>query len=634
VTGPLALAVIGHVNHGKSALTRALTGMETDRLKEEKARGLSITLGFAWRAYGAGVIDFIDTPGHEDFIRAMVAGATGARAVLLVVSAVEGFARQTVEHLQIAALLGAEAGVVAITKADLLAPGEEAGVRAAVEARLAGGILAGAPIVLCSARSGQGLEDLHRELEALRGRAREHDPLAGAFLPIDRVFTRPGVGTIVTGTLRGGSLRPGTEAVLQPAGLPVGLRQLQVHGAAVDEAPPGGRVAALLRGVSGDDARAGDVLCAAGAFVAATQVDALITLAPDASRPLRSMDTVWVMGGARRDLATVRPIGGGAIAPGERGFARLRFPAPAIAYPGQRAVLRRPSPAETLGGALILDPAPAARRGKLAAREGVLAAALAGDVEAIARRLALETAGIVSVAEVSRLARRPEPEVRDRLAPAFEALGAEDLVLRDAVAAVRQAYLAALTGAHRDTPARAAVPVGAVRTAVAPAARALISHVERDLSETGVIRLAGSLVALPTHDPFAALSPEALRRLAEIEAVLLGGGASPPAPAGLTDPDGEGQTLLDLLVESGRAVRLRNVALRQTLVFHRGALATARDCLAEAFPPGTAFATGEARARLGTSRKFIVPLLEHFDVLGWTLREGDLRRLAPAPADA
>jgi selenocysteine-specific elongation factor len=626
--------VIGHVNHGKSALTRALTGMETDRLKEERARGLSITLGFAWRRYDAGEIDFIDAPGHEDFIRAMVAGTTGARAVMLVVSAVEGFARQTVEHLQIAAVLGVETGVVAVTKADLLAPGDAAGVRAAVEARLATTFLAGAPIVFCSARSGHGLEPLHRHLEDVCRDAGAQAPLAGAFLPIDRVFTRPGVGTVVTGTLRGGALRLGTEAVLQPSGLPAGLRQIQVHGAAVREAHPGGRVAALLRGVSGDEVKAGDVLCAAGAFVASAQVDAFVTLSPDGARPLRPMDTLWVMSGARRDMASARLIGAKAIFPGERGFARLRFSGPAIAFPGQRAVLRRPSPAETIGGAVILDPAPAAHRAKLAAREGVLQAALAGHVDEIAERLAQDTAaGIVSVAEVSRLARRPGPEVRLRLAPAFEALDTDRLVPMAAAAAARRAYLDALAQAHRETPARAAVPVGALRSVLAPAARTLVGLVERDLAARGAIRLAGSLVSLPSHDPFAALSPEALARLARIEAFLRDGGVSPPDAARLTDPDGADQPLLDLLVESGRAVRLRNVALRQTLVFHRDALAAARESLSDAFPNGAPFATGEARERLGTSRKFIVPLLEHFDALGWTLREGDLRRLAGAPAD-
>ena len=179
----LALAVIGHVNHGKTALVRALTGMETDRLAEEKARGLSITLGFAWRGYPTGEIDFVDAPGHEDFIRAMVAGATGVRAALLVVSAVEGVARQTREHLRIAGLLGLNAGVVAVTKADLLNPNDETDALARIAAELAGTFLAGQPILLTSAQTGRGLEALHQQLEILATRSPQPPPLAGAFLP-------------------------------------------------------------------------------------------------------------------------------------------------------------------------------------------------------------------------------------------------------------------------------------------------------------------------------------------------------------------------------------------------------------------------------------------------------------------
>jgi selenocysteine-specific elongation factor len=635
VTRPLALAVIGHVNHGKTALTRALTGVETDRLKEERDRGMSITLGFAWRDQGEGAIDVIDAPGHEDFIRAMVAGTAGARAVLLVVSAVEGFGRQSAEHLQIASLLGVETGVVAITKADLLPPGGEAAARAAVEARLAGSFLAGAPIVVCSARSGEGLAALCQALDDLGRRAgRGPEPLAGAFLPIDRAFTRAGAGTVVTGTLRGGPLAPDADLVLQPSGLAVSLREIQVHGAAVGRAAPGGRVAALLRGVPAEAVKAGDVLCAAGAFPATTAADVLISLRPEAPRPVRHLDTLWVMWGARRDMASVRLIGAKAIAPGGTGFAQLRFAGPTVAYPGQRAVLRRPSPAETVGGALVLDPVAVPLRGKaVAGRRAVLEAALAGDADRIAARLAEAGAGLVSVAEVARLARRDAAAIREALAPAFEALDGDRLAGREALADARDAYLATLTAAHAAAPTRAAVAVGAVRGALARlAAREIISHAERGLAAAGAIRLAGALVALASHDPLAALSPDARARLAAIEARLREGGVTPPDAAGLAGPEGADQPLLDLLADNGRAVRLRNVALRQTVVFHRDALAAARAALAEAFPDGTAFATGEARAALRTSRKFIVPLLEHFDALGWTLRAGDVRRLAPVGA--
>jgi selenocysteine-specific elongation factor len=632
MTSPLTVAVIGHVNHGKTALIRALTGIETDRLSEEIERGLSITLGFAWRDYGSGGVDLIDSPGHEDYIRAMVAGATGARAVLLVVSAVEGLGRQTLEHLQIAGLLGIDAGVVAITKADRLAPGGEAAIRAEVENALRETFLAGEPIVLCSSVSRAGLETLHSHLEALARRCAPSTPLDGAFLPIDRAFTITGTGAVVTGTLRGGSLATDDQAVLEPSGRKVSLKQIQVHGRDVDSAEPGGRVAVSLRGLSAHEVRAGEVLCAQGSFQSTPQVDVMVTVTPDSARPLKHMDEIRVMWGARNDIATLRLFGAKAIAPGAQGLAQLRFSAPVIAFAGQRAVLRRPSPAETVGGALVLDPQAAPIRGKVEGRLAILEAALAGDLAGIAAGLARRDGDTVSVVELARLSRLAPAETRRRLDRDFEAVDGARLAPRSAVDAARRAYLDVLAKAHRETPAKATVSVGAIRSGLAgTVSRDLAAHAERVLAATLEIRLDGGRVALPSHNPFAALSPEALQRLGQIEAALKAGGLTPPDARSLAGEDAEGQTLLDLLVDSGRAVSLRNVALKQTLVFHPDSLDLGFQALRAAFPPPAEFTTGEARAALGVTRKFIVPILEYFDMRGLTRREGDVRQVIVSP---
>lgn len=617
----LALAVIGHVNHGKTALVRALTGMETDRLKEEVERGLSITLGFAWRDGPAGVLDLIDAPGHEDFIRAMVSGATGARAVLLVVSATEGVAKQTREHLQIATLLGIRVGVVAITKADLLAPDEERAALARIATELRGSFLDGEPMILCSAVSGHGVDEVVATLDALARRAPGPEPLPGAFLPIDRAFTITGAGTVVTGTLQGGALTTGDEAVLLPSGRQAGLRQIQVHGQRLDAVAAGGRVAVGLRGVPAD--AAGEALCTPGAFAAALQVDVELSLAAGTARPLKHMDQVRVLWGARHDTATVRLFGDKAVAPGSRALARLRFAAPVIAFAGQRAILRRPSPAETIAGVVVLDPDAPASRGRPADRLKVLEAASVGDLAGIAAAIAERDGGLLSAAELCRLSRRRD--VTEGLA-AFETLDDDRLALTATLAAAREAYLSAIADAHRREPARPAAAVGTIRDRLARSfPRALVPHVERALSADGAIRLHGGDVALPDHDPLAALSPEALHRLARMEAELRDGGLMPPAPAILVE--GDAQALLDLLVGSGRAVSLYNGALRQTLVFHESALAKAAESLRAAFPAPTEFTTGEARAALATTRKFIVPVLELLDTRGVTLRRGDVRQV-------
>lgn len=622
---PLGLAVIGHVNHGKTALVRALTGIETDRLPEEKARGLSIALGFAHIADPGGDIDLLDAPGHEDFIRAMVMGTAGARAVLLVVSAMEGFGRQTHEHLRIAGLLGLRAGLVAVTKADLAPPGARPDILARLDGELAGSFLAGAPRVFCSAHSGEGLEDLQAAIRALAQEAPPPERLPGAFLPLDRVFSQPGTGTVVTGSLQGAGLEDGDEAVLEPSGRRVHVRQLQVHGRPVPAALPGARVAVALRGAGLETAGTGDVLCAPGAFPPSTRVDLEIVLSPDAPAPLRSGDEVRVLWGARQDMARVRLLDGVDLAPGDGGLAQLRFRDPAPVHAGQRLLLRRPSPAATLGGGRVLDPlAPEVRARTLPARRDLLAAAARGDLAGITAGLAARDGGGVDLSEAARLSRLPVAEVGARLGARFIRLEAGLFATADAASLAAQAYRDRLAEAHRRHPARAHVALAAFRNGLARSlAPGLIAHAEARLADAGEIRMARGRVALAGHDPFAALPPADLARLAETEAAFRAGGVSPPDPA---DFDAE---LVALLVASGRMVSLRNHALRQTLVFHLEALDAALGALAAAFPPPVAFTTGEARAALSTSRKFIVPALEFLDSRGDTRRQGDVRQVLP-----
>ncbi len=627
-TSSLTVAVIGHVNHGKSALVRALTGIETDRLKEEQERGLSITLGFAWRDYGGGSLDLIDAPGHEDFIRAMVAGTTGARAVLLVVSAVEGFGRQTLEHLQIAGLLGITNGVVAVTKSDLVSLQEELVMRGQIAATLAKTFLADAPVVFCSALDGRGLPALHTELEALVANALPAKALAGAYLPIDRAFTLAGTGTVITGTLLGKALALPSEGVLEPSGRRVSLRQIQRHGQNVQSAELGGRLAVNLRGISAQEIKSGEVLCTPGAFAATMQVDAWVSAATDNTRPLKHMDELRVMWGARQDVATVRLYGIKLIAPGGTGLAQLRFASPVVAYGGQRAVLRRLSPAGTLGGIVVLDPQAPRARGKVAPRRELLEAVLTGDVGLISARLAERDRGLVSVDELARLWRRLVAEVRDALAADFEALDETRLVRRTALTQARDAYLQHLTAAHGRAPTRSTHPVSAIRAALSQQmSRDLVAHVEHTLATAGEIALAADQVALVGYDPYAALSPQALQRLGDIEVEFQAAGLVAPHAGLLSGWPLEDHDLIALLTDAGRLIALRNHALRQTLYLHPAALDIALAALTSTFPPPHAFTTGEARAALATTRKFIVPLLETLDAVGQTRRDGDLRQV-------
>jgi selenocysteine-specific elongation factor len=447
-------------------------------------------------------------------------------------------------------------------------------------------------------------------------------------LPIDRAFSLTGAGTVVTGTLQGAGLKVGEAVELWPSGQRASVRQLQVHNQSVGDAEPGGRVAVNLRGLSAKDVASGEVVCRAGAFAPSTQVDVMITLSGQASKGLKHMDQIKLLWGARQDMASLRLMEAGTLAPGQRALAQLRFATPVAAYGGQRAVLRRPSPAETLGSITVLDPLAPPMKGRSGSRLALLAAVASGEVEAIVQALADWSGGILLVAEAARLTRRTVSDLLPLLAMDYQPLGEGQLVRRSDMAAAKQAYLFALTTAHALAPMRAAASLAEVRKALAKDhGRDLIAHAEQVLAQEGLIRLEGAKVALASHDPLASLTADSLVRLGEIEARLLQAGLMPPDVATVAGDDEEATALMTLLVETGRAVALRNGALRQTLTFHHSALLDAAPQLRNHFPPPQSFTTGQARAALDTTRKYIVPVLEYLDRLGLTRRDGDVRQV-------
>jgi selenocysteine-specific elongation factor len=354
----------------------------------------------------------------------------------------------------------------------------------------------------------------------------------------------------------------------------------------------------------------------------------MITLSEQASKGLKHMDQIKVLWGARQDMASLRLMEAGTLAPGQRALAQLRFATPVVAYGGQRAVLRRPSPAETLGSITVLDPLAPPMKGRSGPRLALLAAVASGEVEAIVQALADWSGGILLVAEAARLTRRTVSDLLPLLAMDYQPLGEGQLVRRSDMASAKQAYLLALTSAHALAPMRAAASLAEVRKALAKDhGRDLIAHAEQVLAQEGLIRLEGAKVALASHDPLTSLTADSLVRLGEIEARLLQAGLMPPDVATVAGDDEEATALMTLLVETGRAVALRNGALRQTLTFHHSALLDAAPKLRSHFAPPQSFTTGEARAALETTRKYIVPVLEYLDRLGLTRRDGDVRQV-------
>jgi len=345
--GLLTVGVIGHVDHGKTALVRALTGIETDRLAEEKRRGISIALGFAHLPVPGGEIDLIDMPGHERFVRTMVAGATGIRAVLLVVSAVEGIRAQTVEHVEIAGLLGIRAGIVAVAKADLAGDEGISAAGAAAAGLLARNGIADAAVIPTSAVDGRGIADLRAALADLTARVPPPAEQGLVHLPVDRVFSRPGFGTIVTGTLQRGRLSVGEEVEILPGGMRARVRALQVHGAPLPVAVPGGRTAVNLRGVEAGGIRPGAVLATPGLLRPAEWLDVDLRLLPGAPLPLATGREVKLLIGTREVAARLRLPDRDALAPGETAVAQLRCAEPVAVPAREPFVIRTGSPART-----------------------------------------------------------------------------------------------------------------------------------------------------------------------------------------------------------------------------------------------------------------------------------------------
>lgn len=620
-----SVIVIGHVNHGKTALVRTLTGADTDRLPEEKRRGMSMALGFAHREFATADLDFIDAPGHEDFIKAMISGASGAQAALLVVSGTEGLRRQSWEHIRVAESLGVRTGVVAVTKADLLLPAERTARRADLERELSSTVWSSAPLVFCSSRTGEGMDDLCAALNVVADAAADSPGLGGAFLPIDRVFAVPGAGVVVTGTLRGAPIAGG-EALQLTSGAAGTVRRIEMHAAPARVAAPGRRVALNLRGVSQADVEPGDVAFTPGAFAPALQIDAQVRLWSQAAGALRHMETIRAMFGTTGAAASVRLLNAGRVEPGGSAYARLQFSQPVVAFAGQRMILRRLSPAETIGSGVVLDPVapPVARR--KADRVAVLAAANEGDIVGAVEALARRDGGCVDLMETARLMRRSAQSILADEAH-FKFVRENRIVLRSAWEAARGGYLDRLMEAHRAMPMRLWARSADILAAVGKEAGGeLAVAVEHALAADGTIRLREGDVALSGHDPLRAMTADQCADLWRLEAALFDAGLAPPADGDLAAA--EKGALLDLLIDLGRAKPLFNHAKRRTLIFHSQAIEAALATLRDVFPPPKEFATGEAREALGTSRLVIVPLLEHFDARRLTFRKGDSRRIA------
>jgi selenocysteine-specific elongation factor len=606
----LLVGTAGHIDHGKTSLVRALTGVDTDRLAEEKRRGISIDLGFAHLAVGNGVsVSFIDVPGHERFIRNMLAGAGGIEAVLLVVAADESVKPQTREHFEICRLLGIKRGLIILTKADLATDEEIAKTAQEVRALCSGSFLSNAPVLPVSAVTGQGLGDLKTQLALLAAQKTQRDCSGVARLPIDRSFTLKGFGTIVTGTLWSGILRIGDTVELHPMNREARIRGLQVHGSAVEAAIAGERTAANLAGVDHLEIKRGSVLTHPQTLAESTTIDITVDWLASSERPAKPRQVFFHLGTAEV-MASLKPLGA------QVNFARLTLAQPVVALPGDRFVLRQPSPAQTVAGGTVVDAFPPKRlnRTKTVARLASLAEAKLGSRIEI---LVEESANGQSLDDLRRLTGFPAESLAAAILqnPQLILIGGSQLVTgRKCLDRHRLKLIDWLTAFHRSNPAAAGAPVAQARLGLEPALAAAV------LENFPAIRVQGDVVALANHKP--TFSDRENQDLLKIEEAFRQAGFQPPpiqqVLSGLGADSKQARSLLEVLIKQQKLVRVSD-----DMVFHIEAISHLRKSLAA--HKGRRFSVSEFKSWTNISRKHAIPLLEYLDHQRITRRDGDAR---------
>jgi selenocysteine-specific elongation factor len=600
----------------------ALTGTDPDRLKEEKERGITIELGFAHAEIGEGVVaSFVDVPGHERFVRHMLAGAHGIDAVALVVAADESVMPQTREHFHICRLLGVPRGLVVLTKCDVADPDSQG--LAELEARelVAGSFLEGRPVVRVSARTGEGLPALR---EALLSLARESParPAEGLLrLPVDRVFSMKGFGTVATGTLVAGDVEVGEEVEALPSGGRARVRGLQVHGVAVERAVAGTRTAVNLAGDVAGLLR-GEVLARPGTLRPTSIVDALLSLLAGA-RPLADGARVRVHAASAEVLARVRLFEGESLEPGSSGLAQLRLESPGVVGRGDRLVLRSYSPADTIGGALVLDPLAPRRRAAdrlaverlreaettLLAAEAMVAEAGPSGIQAplLAARLTVPEALLATELLASRQI------VRLGQDPAVVVSG-------EALSRLGVSALEALAAFHRAQPLKAGMPREELRArSFGRATLVAFERVLADLAAAGSVRLSPDTVALARHEVRLSAGEEEARGLI-LEAAAAAGLAGVETPV-LAERVGKDAKLLERV---GRVLVAERVLERigEALLVHRDHLEALQARVRERWSPGSKIEVSAFKDLTGLSRKYVIPLLEYLDRVRVTRRAG------------
>ncbi len=630
----MILGTAGHIDHGKTELIRALTGIETDRLREEKERGISIDIGFAWIDIAGHRVGIVDVPGHERFIRNMLAGAHGIDVVMLVVAADDGVMPQTEEHLDILHLLGAKRGIVVISKVDLVSAERRQDVREEVEILVDDTALEEADVLEVSSITGEGIPEL---LETLRGevKAFEEAPARGLFrMPIDRSFVIHGHGAVVTGTATAGSIEAGQQVRVLPGDLAARVRTVQVHGSDVTRAQRGQRIALNLAGVEASDLQRGQVVCDAALESVTDRFDAYVELRPAVGKPLRRHSLVRVHNGTAEVMAKILYLDGrDQLAAKESAFAQLALREPIAAFGGDRFILREQTARRTIGGGVILYPFAERPRRRQDPRLAALtrlhrASDPAGRLDAL---LDLQKTAVVTAQTLAAAANL-------RVGDVHAALEKEDSLVRLPDGGAPEAYArkdrwdelgAAIierTGDfHRDQPRKPGMEMESLHSQLAAEIPAKLFRIAlAGLEKSGQLVRDGSIVHLPTHT--VGLDRKQSELATRVQKKLATGALTPPDLRTLSEelaaPVREIEFCIEQLERDDLAQRIDD-----KLAYSREALDQIRDIVRSHVADHGEIDAKNLRDLIGASRKYSIALLTYFDRTGFTMRIGDVRKL-------
>ena len=637
----IIVGTAGHIDHGKTALIKALTGTDTDRLPEEKERGITVDLGFAQLELGDLQLGFVDVPGHERFVKNMLAGASGIDMVMLVVAADEGVMPQTREHFEICRLLGTKNGLVVITKTDLADEDIVELARMDVSELTRGSFLENAAVVSVSSKTGAGIEELKKALSKESEKVQERLDHIATQLPIDRVFTMKGFGAVVTGTLASGSITVGDELILSPPGKKVRVRGVQTHGAQIEQARAGQRTAVNLGGVDHDEITRGMVLCAVNSNRPSQILDAKLEVLGSAPKPVRSRQRVRIHLGTAEILARIHVLtDSGEVVPGENGFVQIRLEAPAVGVPGQRFILRQYSPQTTIAGGVILDSHANKHKKKdyktVARHLGAIWAAIEeSDDSEMTRRIVLWKGELgISFSELVIQTGWWETILRSALDENLKSgaiVGANDVyIAADQFELLKQRILRSIEDHHSSLP----LSPGVLRETLREQTAARVDlEIYREslaqLEDAGKVLAENDIVSLQSHNR--ELSGVERRVKENLSDIYKNAGLAVPKLENALKSAAENESIstdqtrriFQLLIDEKEILKIS-----EELYVERESIEELKMKLAD-------FAENESDNRLitvpefkeiaGVSRKYAIPLLEYFDLERITRRAGDKR---------